>query len=45
MADLNLFWKKGAAEREDWRGENTENKREEEAVLGETVLEAPGEET
>ena len=45
VADLNLFWKKGAAEREDWRGENTENKREEEAVLGETVLEAPGEET
>ena len=36
VADLNLFWKKGAAEREDWRGENTENKREEEAVLGET---------
>ena len=45
VADLNLFWKKGAAEREDWRGENTENKRGEEAVLGETVLETPGEET
>ena len=44
MADLNLFWKKGAAEREDWRGENTENKTGEEAVLGETVLETTGEE-
>ena len=44
VADLNLFWKKGAAEREDWRGENTENKTGEEAVLGETVLETTGEE-
>ena len=45
VADLNLFWEKGAAEREDWRGENTENKTGEEAVLGETVLETTGEET
>ena len=44
MADLNLFWKKGAAEREDWRGKNTENKTGEEAVLGETVLETTEEE-
>ena len=35
---------KGAAEREDWRGKNTENKTGEEAVLGETVLETTGEE-
>ena len=45
VADLNLFWEKGAAEREDWRRENTENKTGEEAVLGETVLETTGEET
>ena len=44
VADLNLFWEKGAAEREDWRGKNTENKMGEEAVLGETVLETTGEE-
>ena len=44
VADLNLFWKKGAAEREDWRGKNTENKTGEEAVLGETVIETAREE-
>ena len=44
MADLNLFWKKGAAEREDWREKNTENETGEEAVLGETVLETTEEE-